>query len=217
MHQFPSDLSDLVPTSLCCRPPDRRRRDVFGVANNTLFLEGGSRGNTTFGTGDNATESIPPVKHYPFSEGKSTVEFLEIHNLQPFTVYRIDLHACNEEVGHCSVGAFVYSRTKPAGSIPTLTPAHWALFRFIQKQLCVRFSQLEQTTSLGRWPMKGARQLGVVCCCIGWSLSCPMVSSWCTRSSSAWEMRCVLDTIGVAQPEVTVLLHGLHHIHYLSF
>uniref|UniRef100_A0A674N6Q1 Tyrosine-protein kinase receptor n=1 Tax=Takifugu rubripes TaxID=31033 RepID=A0A674N6Q1_TAKRU len=96
------------------RPPDRRRRDVFGVPNSTLFLEGGVRGNTTIGTGDNTTDSIPPIKEYPFSEGKSTVEFLEIPHLQPFTVYRIDLHACNEEVGHCSVGAFVYSRTKPA-------------------------------------------------------------------------------------------------------
>lgn len=123
MHRIPSDLSDLVLTSLCSRPPDRRRRDVFGVVNNTLFPEGGGRGNTTFGTGDNTTDSVPPIKEYPFSEGKSTTEFLEIPHLQPFTVYRIDLHACNEEVGHCSVGAFVYSRTKPAGSKPTLT--HW--------------------------------------------------------------------------------------------
>lgn len=113
--------SDLVLNSLCSRPPDRRRRDVFGVSNSTLFLEGGGRGNSTIGTGDNNTDSIPPIKEYPFSEGKSTVEFLEIPLLQPFTVYRIDLHACNEEVGHCSVGAFVYSRTKPAGSKPTWT------------------------------------------------------------------------------------------------
>uniref|UniRef100_A0A671WTG6 Tyrosine-protein kinase receptor n=1 Tax=Sparus aurata TaxID=8175 RepID=A0A671WTG6_SPAAU len=94
------------------RPPDRRRRDVVGVANNTLFGDG--RGNTSFGQGDNSTDGIPPIKEYPFSEDRSTAESLEIHNLQPFTVYRIDLHACNEEVGRCSAGAFVYSRTKPA-------------------------------------------------------------------------------------------------------
>lgn len=97
------------------RPPDRRRRDVFGVANNTLFHEGGGRGNTTLGTGDNSTDGIPPIKEYPFSEDKSPAEYLEIPHLRPFTVYRIDLHACNEEVGRCSAGAFVFSRTKPAG------------------------------------------------------------------------------------------------------
>lgn len=104
---------------LCFRPPDRRRRDVFGVANNTLFNEGAGRGNTTFGPGDNSTDGIPPIKEYPFLEDKSTAEYLEILTLRPFTVYRIDIHACNEEVGRCSAGAFVFSRTKPAGEKPT--------------------------------------------------------------------------------------------------
>lgn len=85
------------------------------MANNTLFYEGAGKGNTTFSSGDNSTDGIPPIKEYPFSEDKSTAEFLEIPNLRPFTVYRIDLHACNEEVGRCSAGSFVYSRTKPAG------------------------------------------------------------------------------------------------------
>ncbi|XP_047451408.1 insulin-like growth factor 1a receptor [Mugil cephalus] len=93
------------------RPRDRRRRDVFGVANNT---HDGGRGNTTLGPWDNSTDGIPPVKEYPFSEDKSVAEHLEIPNLRPFTVYRIDIHACNEEVGSCSAGAFVFSRTKPA-------------------------------------------------------------------------------------------------------
>ncbi|XP_029378614.1 insulin-like growth factor 1a receptor isoform X1 [Echeneis naucrates] len=95
------------------RPQDRRRRDVFGVANNTLLNEGVGRGNTSLGSG-NSTDNVPPVKEYPFLEAKSTTEYLEITNLRPFTVYRIDIHACNEEVGHCSAGAFVFSRTKPA-------------------------------------------------------------------------------------------------------
>lgn len=99
------------------RPPDRRRRDVFGVANNTLFNDGVGTGNTTLGPGDNSTDGIPPIKEYPFSEDKSTTEYLEIFNLRPFTVYRIDIHACNEEVGRCSAGTFVFSRTKPAGDL----------------------------------------------------------------------------------------------------
>ncbi|XP_061577898.1 insulin-like growth factor 1a receptor [Cololabis saira] len=95
------------------RPPDRRRRDVFGIANNTLFEEG-SRGNTSLGPGDNSTDSIPPVIEFPFSEEKSSVEYLEISDLRPFTVYRIDIHACNEEVDECSAASFVFSRTKSA-------------------------------------------------------------------------------------------------------
>ncbi|KAG7521570.1 insulin-like growth factor 1 receptor [Solea senegalensis] len=94
------------------RPPDRRRRDVFGVANNTLQQDG--TGNTTLSPDYNSTDGVPPVKEYPFSEDKTTAEYLEIANMRPFTVYRIDIHACNEEVGRCSAGAFVFSRTKPA-------------------------------------------------------------------------------------------------------
>ncbi|KAM8890940.1 insulin-like growth factor 1a receptor [Spinachia spinachia] len=97
------------------RPLDRRRRDVFGLANDTLLHDGVGRGNATIGPEDNSTDGIPPIREFPFSEDKSIAEYLEILNLRPFTVYRIDIHACNEEVGRCSAGAFVFSRTKPAG------------------------------------------------------------------------------------------------------
>ncbi|XP_034032455.1 insulin-like growth factor 1a receptor [Thalassophryne amazonica] len=96
------------------RPPDRRRRDVFGVANNTLLQDVAGRENiTTLGPWENSTYGIPPKKEYPFYEDRSTTEYLEISNLRPFTVYRIDIHACNEEVKRCSAAAFVFSRTKP--------------------------------------------------------------------------------------------------------
>ncbi|KAF7670294.1 hypothetical protein LDENG_00018690 [Lucifuga dentata] len=95
------------------RPPDRRRRDVFGVANNTLLHESTGRGNIST-LGGNGTDGVPPVIEYPFSEDRSTTEYLEVSNLQPFTVYRLDIHACNEEVRRCSAAAFVFSRTKPA-------------------------------------------------------------------------------------------------------
>lgn len=89
------------------RPPDRRRRDLVGVANGTLA-------NVSLGFGDNSTDGVPPVREYPFSEYRSTNEHLDISHLRPFTVYRIDVHACNEEVGRCSASDFVFARTKPA-------------------------------------------------------------------------------------------------------
>lgn len=55
------------------------------------------------------------------------------------------------------------------------------------------FPQLERTTSLGRCYMRGAIKSRVACCCIGRNPSCQTVSSWCTRSSFIWEMRCVLE------------------------
>uniref|UniRef100_A0A672MLS8 Insulin-like growth factor 1 receptor n=1 Tax=Sinocyclocheilus grahami TaxID=75366 RepID=A0A672MLS8_SINGR len=93
------------------RPPDRKRRDLFGVANGTL-LQSASRNNT--GTESNITDPKLHEKEYPFSEDKVYTEFMEISNLQPFTVYRIDIHACNYEIHRCSAAAFVFSRTKPA-------------------------------------------------------------------------------------------------------
>lgn len=89
------------------RPPDRRRRDVMGVANGTQV-------NVTLGAVDNSTDGLPPVVEYPFSVGRSTVEHLDISDLRPFTVYRIDVQACNEEVDRCSAADFEFARTKPA-------------------------------------------------------------------------------------------------------
>ncbi|KAI7802145.1 IGF-I receptor subtype a [Triplophysa rosa] len=93
------------------RPPDRKRRDLFGVANGTL-VQGASRNIT--GLESNTTDPELQEREYPFSEDTVHTEFMEISNLQPFTVYRIDIHACNYEVHRCSAAAFVFSRTKPA-------------------------------------------------------------------------------------------------------
>ncbi|XP_056317041.1 insulin-like growth factor 1b receptor [Danio aesculapii] len=94
------------------RPPDRRRRDLFGVANVTsihTLLAG--HWNQTEG---NFSDDEPPRREFSFLERKVKERHIEITGLQPFTVYRIDLHACNEEVRHCSAAAFVFSRTKAA-------------------------------------------------------------------------------------------------------
>lgn len=107
------------------RPPDRRRRDVFGVANSTHWLHNrlpinnstvssvqtGSN-NSSSNSGDN----IEPVdREFEFTEQSVTERELQISGLKPFTVYRIDIHACNRQVQRCSAAEFVFSRTKPAG------------------------------------------------------------------------------------------------------
>lgn len=117
--------SDTLLQILCLyfRPPDRRRRDLFGLANNTQFHDSG-QGNTTFGSVDNSTDGIPAVIEYPFHENKTSAESLEIPGLLPFTLYLIEIHACNKELGNnCSIGAFVFSRTKPAGEEKTVSSA----------------------------------------------------------------------------------------------
>ncbi|MBN3310814.1 IGF1R factor, partial [Amia calva] len=94
------------------RPPDRRRRDVFAVSNASLPRS--PSWNTTVLDG-NGTDADQSEREYPFYETNvNNREWTEISNLQSFTVYRIDIHACNHEVKHCSAAAFVFSRTKPA-------------------------------------------------------------------------------------------------------
>ncbi|XP_051506231.1 insulin-like growth factor 1 receptor [Myxocyprinus asiaticus] len=94
------------------RPPDRRRRDVFGVANAT-FIHTLMSGNWNLTEGNFSVDE--PARHeHPFHERKVRELNADINGLHPFTVYRIDLHACNDEVRHCSAAAFVFSRTKPA-------------------------------------------------------------------------------------------------------
>ncbi|MCI4383283.1 hypothetical protein PGIGA_G00024590 [Pangasianodon gigas] len=92
------------------RPSLRQRRDVSGVANSTflhtLFGASGSLGE------GNSSDPEPHVRE--FHERKLEETSTEIHDLQPFTVYRIDLHACNEEIQQCSAPAFAFPRTEPA-------------------------------------------------------------------------------------------------------
>uniref|UniRef100_A0A8C7DUF5 Insulin-like growth factor 1 receptor n=1 Tax=Naja naja TaxID=35670 RepID=A0A8C7DUF5_NAJNA len=82
--------------------PDRKRRDLFRVAN------------TTFAGKNNKTEG---EMEFPFYEAK--VEGKErtlISQLLPFTLYRIDIHSCNHEAARlgCSASNFVFARTMPA-------------------------------------------------------------------------------------------------------
>ncbi|XP_077376332.1 insulin-like growth factor 1b receptor isoform X2 [Festucalex cinctus] len=108
------------------RPPDRRRRDLFNIANAT-YARRQHRPHS------NASTVVPPLqaaanssgggggggpelaeREFDFVEQAVTERELQIFGLQPFTVYRIDVHACNRQVQRCSAAEFVFSRTKPA-------------------------------------------------------------------------------------------------------
>uniref|UniRef100_A0A667ZF97 Tyrosine-protein kinase receptor n=1 Tax=Myripristis murdjan TaxID=586833 RepID=A0A667ZF97_9TELE len=103
------------------RPPDRRRRDLFGIANSTvsrgsrLFTNSSISPSLPAGNSSSSTpDPEPSDREYEFMEQSVTERELQISNLQPFTVYRIDIHACNRQVQHCSAAEFVFSRTQPA-------------------------------------------------------------------------------------------------------
>nr|XP_046264139.1 insulin-like growth factor 1 receptor isoform X2 [Scatophagus argus] len=102
------------------RPPDRRRRDLLGVANSTHSRHNRLHANSSTvpplqTAGNSSTMDVEPVdREFEFMEQSVTERELQISGLQPFTVYRIDIHACNRQVQRCSAAEFVFSRTKPA-------------------------------------------------------------------------------------------------------
>nr|XP_061796382.1 insulin-like growth factor 1 receptor [Nerophis lumbriciformis] len=103
------------------RPPDRRRRDVFNIANATHSrrLHWPHSNTSTVPPMQGAGNSSGPnpelaEQEFDFVEQAVTERELQIFGLQPFTVYRIDVHACNRQVQRCSAAEFVFSRTKPA-------------------------------------------------------------------------------------------------------
>ncbi|XP_026149381.1 insulin-like growth factor 1 receptor isoform X3 [Mastacembelus armatus] len=115
------------------RPPDRRRRDLFGVANSTHSRR--SRLHNSSSTGpplqaagnSSSTADLEPVdKEFEFIEQSVMDRELQISGLQPFTVYRVDVHACNGQVQRCSAAEFVFSRTKPAEKADDIPgPVSW--------------------------------------------------------------------------------------------
>ncbi|GLD55566.1 insulin-like growth factor 1 receptor isoform X1 [Lates japonicus] len=102
------------------KPPDRRRRDLFGIANSTHSRRSRLHSNSTVpplqaaGNSSTIADLEPADREFEFMEQAVTERELQISGLQPFTVYRIDIHACNRQVQRCSAAEFVFSRTKPA-------------------------------------------------------------------------------------------------------
>lgn len=98
--------------------PDRKRRDVFRIANATLATR--SRNATGAEHFTNASDTEESEVEYPFFETKvDGKERTVISHLQPFTLYRIDIHSCNHEADTlgCSASNFVFARTMPSGML----------------------------------------------------------------------------------------------------
>lgn len=110
--------------SLSCRP-ERKRRDVSQVANTTMS----SRGRNSTADAYNGTDLDEPESEFPFYESRvDNKERTVISNLQPFTLYRIDIHSCNHEAEKlgCSASNFVFARTMPAGTVRSSRPGSLA-------------------------------------------------------------------------------------------
>ncbi|KAF7660839.1 hypothetical protein LDENG_00273910 [Lucifuga dentata] len=114
------------------RPPDRRRRDLFGIANSTVSRRSQLQNNSTTvppltAAGNSSTVDLEPSeREFEFMEQSVTERELQISGLQPFTVYRVDIHACNRQVLRCSAAEFVFSRTKPAEKADDIPgPVSW--------------------------------------------------------------------------------------------
>uniref|UniRef100_A0A3Q2G8F7 Tyrosine-protein kinase receptor n=1 Tax=Cyprinodon variegatus TaxID=28743 RepID=A0A3Q2G8F7_CYPVA len=114
------------------RPQDRRRRDLFGVANFTRARRFHLYTNSTvvppLQAAGNGSVSVPEPadQEYIIMEQTVTERELQISGLEPFTVYRVDIHACNSQVHQCSAAEFVFSRTKPAEKADDIPgPVNW--------------------------------------------------------------------------------------------
>ncbi|XP_032416540.1 insulin-like growth factor 1 receptor [Xiphophorus hellerii] len=114
------------------RPPDRRRRDLFGIANSTRSRRFHLYANSTAipppqgAVNSTIPDPEPTEQEYEVMDDKVTNHELQITGLEPFRVYRIDIHACNRQVQQCSAAEFVFSRTKPAEKADDIPgPVSW--------------------------------------------------------------------------------------------
>ncbi|KAM8974756.1 insulin-like growth factor 1 receptor [Pelodytes ibericus] len=107
-------FENFLHNSIFVPRPDRRRRDLYAIANTTLASHGK---NATMQDFTNVSDSENDEVEYQFYETK--VEYYRertvISSLQPFTLYRIDIHSCNHEAETlgCSASNFVFARTMP--------------------------------------------------------------------------------------------------------
>ncbi|XP_071610349.1 insulin-like growth factor 1 receptor isoform X1 [Heliangelus exortis] len=108
-------FENFLHNSIFVPRPDRKRRDLFRIANATVA----SRNRNITGTDHftNTSDTEENEVEYPFFETKvDGKERTVISHLQPFTLYRIDIHSCNHEADTlgCSASNFVFARTMPS-------------------------------------------------------------------------------------------------------
>uniref|UniRef100_A0A8C5Q2V6 Tyrosine-protein kinase receptor n=1 Tax=Leptobrachium leishanense TaxID=445787 RepID=A0A8C5Q2V6_9ANUR len=90
--------------------PSRKRRDLFGIANGTVTdqVTPSSRANAS------STQKPDDPETKKYSQKVWFKESLIISGLSHFTAYRIEIHACNQNINvGCSVAAYVSARTRP--------------------------------------------------------------------------------------------------------
>uniref|UniRef100_A0A8C9FAA5 receptor protein-tyrosine kinase n=1 Tax=Pavo cristatus TaxID=9049 RepID=A0A8C9FAA5_PAVCR len=108
-------FENFLHNSIFVPRPDRKRRDVFRIANATLATR--NRNTTGADHFTNVSDAEESEVEYPFFETKvDGKERTVISHLQPFTLYRIDIHSCNHEADTlgCSASNFVFARTMPS-------------------------------------------------------------------------------------------------------
>uniref|UniRef100_A0A5F8H861 Tyrosine-protein kinase receptor n=1 Tax=Monodelphis domestica TaxID=13616 RepID=A0A5F8H861_MONDO len=118
--------SIFVPRSDYYFQPERRRRDVFQIANSTMPSR--NRNTTVADHFTNMSDAEEIETEYPFFESRvDNKERTLISHLRPFTLYRIDIHSCNHEADTlgCSASNFVFARTMPAGADNIPGPVLW--------------------------------------------------------------------------------------------
>ncbi|XP_029430824.1 insulin-like growth factor 1 receptor isoform X2 [Rhinatrema bivittatum] len=120
-------FENFLHNSIFVPRPDRKRRDLFRIANSTLPSR--SKNTTLVDNFANISDPEDSEVEYPFYETKvENRERTVISNLQPFTLYRIDIHSCNHEAAAlgCSASNFVFARTMPAeGANNIPEPVTW--------------------------------------------------------------------------------------------
>uniref|UniRef100_A0A5F8H0Z6 Tyrosine-protein kinase receptor n=1 Tax=Monodelphis domestica TaxID=13616 RepID=A0A5F8H0Z6_MONDO len=108
-------FENFLHNSIFVPRPERRRRDVFQIANSTMPSR--NRNTTVADHFTNMSDAEEIETEYPFFESRvDNKERTLISHLRPFTLYRIDIHSCNHEADTlgCSASNFVFARTMPA-------------------------------------------------------------------------------------------------------
>uniref|UniRef100_A0A8C5RUR9 receptor protein-tyrosine kinase n=1 Tax=Laticauda laticaudata TaxID=8630 RepID=A0A8C5RUR9_LATLA len=98
--------------------PDRKRRDLFRVANTTFAGKNNKTGIAPEHL-SNGTDMEEGEMEFPFYEAKvDGKERTLISQLLPFTLYRIDIHSCNHEAARLGCSASLKQKRAWADNIP---------------------------------------------------------------------------------------------------